>query len=167
MNPAFSYSTTFILDRNYYSECFEQSVVIEHALRRYAKALFFMLFGAVLVLFTEVNHYAAWFVFALGILEAVSIRYQQPWWVTRQMLSRASRSEVKLTIDESGMNTESFYQTSNYIWSDFSAITRTDKGWLLVHAQGKNYISSQFLSNDAQNYLSSKMQDKQKQIEQK
>jgi len=161
MNPAFTYSTTFVLDRNYYTECFEQSVVIEHALRRYAKAIFFILFGAVLVLFTDVNDYAAWFVFALGILEGVSIRYQRPWWVTRQMFSRASRSEVKLTIDKSGINTESFYQTSTYTWADFSEITRTSKGWLLAHAQGKNYISNQFLSNDAQDYLSSKMQDKQ------
>ena len=160
MNSTFSYSTTFVLNRQYYSECFEQSVVIEHALRRYAKALFFIVFGALLVLFTEVNEYAAWFVFALGILEAVSIRYQQAWWVARQMLSRAAKSEVKLIVDESGISTESFYQNNQHAWSDFSTITATDKGWLLAHEKGKNYISNQFLSTDAQSYLSNKQNEK-------
>jgi len=153
MKTTFSYSTTFVLDRNYYTECFEQSVIMEHALRRYAKAIFFSFFGALLVLFTEVNEYAAWFVFALGILEALSVRYQKPWWVTRQMFSRASKSEVKLAIDDTGISTDSFYQKSSYAWSDFSTITSTDKGWLLVHAQGKNYISNQFLSNEAKSFI--------------
>lgn len=156
MNSQFSYSTNFVLDRQYYTECFEQSVIIEHALRRYAKAIFFAIFGAMLVLFTEVNDYAAWFVFSLGVLEAVSIRYQRPWWVTRQMLSRAAKSEVTLTIDDSGIQTKSFYQNSEYTWSDFSTVTATEKGWLLAHAKGKNYISNQFLSADAQAYLSNK-----------
>ena len=160
MNSTFSYSTTFVLNRDYYTECFEQSVIIEHGLRRFAKALFFVFFGALLVLFTDVNYYAAWFVFALGILEALSVRYQQPWWVTRQMFSRASKSEVKLTVDDTGIATDSFYQKTNYAWSDFSAITLTNKGWLLVHVKGKSYISNQFLSNEAKNFIADKSTEK-------
>ena len=37
--------------------------------------------------------------FAIGIVEALGVYYRKPWWVARQMLGKASKSEVTLTID--------------------------------------------------------------------
>jgi len=156
MNQPFSFSTTFILDKPYFTECFEQSVNVEHSMKAYSKAIFFVLFGAILVLFTEINAYAAWFIFSLGIVEALSVYYQRPWWVTRQMLSRAAKSEVKLTIDDLAISTDSFYLQSQLNWQDISALKTTQKGWLIVHAKGKNYISNQFLSDEAKSFLTFK-----------
>ncbi len=149
----FSYSTTFILDRPYYTECFEESVVIEPLPRRYAKAYFF---GIVGVLFTHINEYASWFIFALGIIEALSIYYRKPWWVMRQMLSRAAKSEVTLTINETGISSQSFYLQSEILWQQISSIKATKKGWLLIHNKGTNYLSNQFLSTEALNFLTEK-----------
>jgi hypothetical protein len=156
MTQPFSYSTTFTLDKAYFTECFEQSMNVEHSFKTYAKAIFFALFGAILVLFTEINAYAAWFIFSLGIVEALSVYYQKPWWVTRQMLSRASKSDVKLTIDDLAISTDSFYLKSQLQWQDISALTTTNKGWLIVHAKGKNYISNLFLTEQAMSFLSMK-----------
>lgn len=156
MNQPFFFSTTFTLDKAYYSECFEQSVTIEHSLKTYAKAIFFIVFGGALVLFTDINAYAAWFIFVLGVLEIASVYYQKPWWVTRQMLSKASNSKVKLTIDDSGINTDSFYLKTRLNWQDISALTCTDKGWLIQHNKGRSYISSQFLNADVQAFLTNK-----------
>jgi hypothetical protein len=162
MNPNFSYTTTFVLDRGYYTECFEQSVVHQQSFRRYSKAIFFVVFGGGLVLFTEANPYAAWFVFALGVLEALALRYQKAWWVTRQMFSREAKSKVELVIDDTQIRTTSFYHKTAINWDDMSSMIATDKGWLLIHCKGKNYVSNQFLSDQAKQYLSEKLSEQQK-----
>ena len=147
MKPDFAYSTTFTLDKTYFAECYQESVTINHSWQSYAKAIFFTLFGAFLVLLTEINAYVAWFLFALGIVEALSVYYQKPWWVARQMLSKASKSEVTLTINEQGIKSHSFYIDETILWSDISAVEKTTQGWVVQHAKGKNYLSSAFLSD--------------------
>jgi len=158
MSSDFSYSSQFILDKKYYTECFEQSAKVESFSQAYFKALFFSIFGAVLVLFTPINAYVAWFLFTLGIVEALSVYYKKPWWVTRQMLSKASKSEVTLTIDENAISSQSFYIDDVISWQDINQLIQTDKGWVIVHSQGKNYISASFLNQGAAEYLQQKAQ---------
>lgn len=120
-----------------------------------------MLFGLIILLFTPVNAYAGWFVVALGILEALSLYYHQPWWVLRQMLSKASGSEVTLTIDDQGVLSESFYNKGKILWQDVSLIQKTNLGYVLHFNVGKNtnksYLSKAYLSHDAQSYIEDKM----------
>ena len=75
------------------------------------------------------------------------------------MLSRAAKSQVELTIDEQQISTHSPYQKSVITWQQVSSITATEKGWLLIHPAGKNYLSNQFLSQQAQQFLSAKAAD--------
>jgi hypothetical protein len=120
-----------------------------------------MLFGLAILLFTPINAYAAWFVVALGILEALALYYNQPWWVLRQMLSKASGSEVTLTIDEQGVLSESFYHNSRILWSDVTAIEETELGFVLSFIVGKStsksYLSKSYLSNSAQDYIAQRI----------
>lgn len=153
MTSSFSYSTTFILDKAHFNECYEQSNTVK---RSFFKAGILMAFGLFILLFTPVNAYAAWFIVALGILEAVSLHYHQPWWVMRQMFSRAAKGEVKLTIDEKGVLSESHYNKSRILWTDLTNLTTTEKGYLLIFAGGKSYLSKSHLSTQAQTYLSEK-----------
>ncbi|MDP7592625.1 MAG: YcxB family protein [Litorilituus sp.] len=119
-----------------------------------------MVFGLYILLFTQVNAYAAWFVIALGVLEAVSLYYHQPWWVIRQMLSKASNSEVTLTIDEQGVLTESFYHTGRILWHNITDIQESELGIILIFtldkSQGKSYLSKSCLSEAALRYLLNK-----------
>jgi len=156
MSDNFSYSVKFTLDKPYYTECFEQSVVVDNSYRAYAKAIFFTVFGGALVLFTEINPYAAWFVFALGIVEALSVYYQKPWWVLRQMLSKAAKSEVQLTIDDKGIFSHSFYIDDAIAWHDIKQLSQTDLGWLIQHTKGKNYLSQRFLTEQVNEFLHEK-----------
>jgi hypothetical protein len=162
MTSKFSYSTTFKLDKGYFTECFEQSVNVEHTWQTYFKAIFFSVFGGLLVIFTPINPYVAWFLFGIGIVEALSVYYQKPWWITRQMLGKASNSEVTLTIDEMGINSHSFYIDDTFLWQDIVTIASTDKGWIFQHSKGKNYISSSFLNDDVQEFLQQKAADSTK-----
>ncbi|WP_206485081.1 YcxB family protein [Thalassotalea sp. G2M2-11] len=154
MNTEFCYQQRYVLDKQYFNECFEQSVEPISVGRAYAKSIFFIFFGALLVLITEVNPYAAWFVFALGILEALSVYYKKPWWVARQLLSKAANNEVTLTIDEQGIKSHSFYQQTMISWSDISRLMQTELGWIIEHAGGKTYLSNRVLSSDAIAYIS-------------
>ena len=150
MNIPFSYSHKFILDKAHFNECYSQSVSEVPFFRAYLKAIILSVFGMALVLLSDVNDYAAWFVFALGILEAVSIYYKQAWWVMRQLLGKASKSEVTLTIDDKGISTESFYVKNMVLWSNINAFKKTPLGWVVTHEQGDNYISDSCLSEESQ-----------------
>lgn len=158
MTTPFSYSTYFVLDKPHFNECFSNSVDIDKSWNAYKKSIFFCVIGVVLLFFIQVNGYVAYFMVVLGIVEALSVYYQQPWWVTRQMLSRSSNSKVTLTIDEQGIHTESFYQNSVIAWQDISEIKPTKDGLILLHNKGKSYISGSCLSEEAKSFLSSKVQ---------
>jgi len=149
MTTSFSYSHTFILDKDHFNECYSQSVVHDNSIKAYFKAIILSVFGIILVMFSDVNPYAAWFVFALGILEAVSIYYRQPWWVTRQLLSKAAKGEVTLIIDDKGVATNSFYVKSMVLWENITGFKKTDLGWIISHELGNNYISDSCLSPEA------------------
>ncbi len=162
MSLPFSYSTTYPLDKAHFQECFSESVTVLTPFHAYKKSIVLIIAGMLLVLFTQMNPYAAWFVFSLGILEAVSTYYQKPWWVMRQMLSKAAKGDVKLTIDDQGIVSKSFYVTLTLLWSEVLLIEATNLGWLIKHAQGRSYISNQTLSVDAIEFLTEKLNSQKK-----
>lgn len=152
MATPFSYSTNFVLDKDHFNECYEQSM---NAPKSNTKAIVFIIIGA-LLLFLSNSAYLAWFLIALGILELFSNRYHQAWWVLRQMLSRASRSTVTITFDEQGISTKSPYFASQTPWDEFTKIEDTEKGYLLFTKKGKSYLSKKHLSTQAQEFIQQK-----------
>lgn len=157
MNQPFSYHTDFLLDKEHFQECYSESVVADYSYRAYFKAILLSLSGILFVLFSDMNKYAAWFVFSLGVLEALSVHYQKPWWVMRQMLSKAAKSKVELTIDEQGINSASFYAKLELTWSDIISLKKTNLGWVITHAKGRNYISNRCLSEGTLEFLATKV----------
>jgi hypothetical protein len=162
MQQPFSYSTTYQLDKAHFQECFSESVVIVSSINAYKKSIVLAVAGMLLVLFTQMNPYIAWFVFAMGILEAVSTYYQKPWWVMRQMLSKAAKGNVDLTIDENGIESKSFYASLTLLWSEVLLIETTELGWLIKHAKGRSYISNKNLSEEAVLFLTEKFNHQNK-----
>lgn len=156
MNTPFSYSTTYSLDKSHFSECYDESANADHSIRSYFKSAVLAIFGLSILLFTDVNPYAAWFIVALSAIEALSIRFRKSWWLARQMLSKAAKSEMTLTIDEDAVSTQSFYVESKILWSDVTQLQKTQKGWLIFHPVGKNYISSGCLSLQAEEFIANK-----------
>lgn len=153
MKTSFSNTTTFILDKAYFSECYSESVNIEQSFKIYLKACVLSVFGLSVLLFSEVSAYIAWFIVVLGVLDAVSVYYQKPWWVLRQMLSKASHSEVTLLINDQGIESRSFYLDSKILWSDISKIQQTKFGFLIVHSAGRSYFSAMGLSTETKEFI--------------
>mgnify|MGYP003675627250 CR=1 FL=1 len=59
MSQPFTYSTTYELDKAHFQECFSESVVIVTSISAYKKSIALTVAGMLLVLFTEMNPYAA------------------------------------------------------------------------------------------------------------
>ncbi|MCG9695834.1 YcxB family protein [Shewanella sp. Isolate11] len=156
MTAPFSYTSTFTLDKSYYSECFDESVNQVHSIKTYTKAILFGLAGCALLL-TAANNYASWFIIALGVLEALSIKFKRPWWLLRQMWSRAAGNDVTLTIDDTGIHTQSDYINTLIEWQQVYRINETDKGFLIIVAKGKNYLSKRYLDDSATDFIRSKI----------
>jgi len=163
ITQAQSFTASFKLDKSHYTECYTESSKLEHNKKTYFKANILTVFGMVILLFTPINPYTAWFVIALGILETASVYYRKPWWVTRQMLSKASGNNVNLTIDGLGILTESFHSNNRILWSDVTAVTETSQGFVIDFSLGKtmtgkaiaskSYISKSCLCEGAQSFL--------------
>ena len=154
MTASFTYSTTYILDKSHFSETFDESVTVDNSKNVYSKSIIFALLGLAILLFTEITAYAGWFIIALGALEVLSIRFQKPWWVARQMISKAANTELTLTIDENGVSSKSFHVESKILWADVTKIEQTTQGWLLYHAAGKNYVSGRCLNEATTEFMS-------------
>lgn len=156
MSDNFFYQTKYKLDKAYYRECFEQSSPSAATVKDYYKAIALTSVGALLVVATDINPYASWFIFILGLVEALGVKYKKPWWVTRQMLSRAANNTVELTIDKHGFTTTLTGQKQHISWSSLQDIKQTPKGWILITEKGRQYLSGQHLSADVCNYLNHK-----------
>lgn len=155
MNSEYSYTTQYTLDKSHFSECFDESVTIDTSIRAYRKAIIFSLVG-VLLLLTGINAYASWFLIGLGILEALNIRYKKPWWLLRQMMSKAANNEVTLTIDEQGVSNDSFYVKGTIFWQDIVSVKETEQGFLIKQAKSVSYLSKRSLDETATAFVRQK-----------
>lgn len=151
MSLPFSYSTQYTLDKSHFSETFDESITPSK--RPYLKVIIFGLLGITFLLFVDASPYTGWFMIGLSALEYLSVRYKKPWWLMRQLISKAANSELTLTIDELGISSQSLYVKSNILWADVTQLEQTPQGWLIYHPAGKNYISKRCLSSAANTFL--------------
>ncbi|WP_028765876.1 YcxB family protein [Shewanella fidelis] len=159
MNQEYSYTTQYTLDKSHFSECFDESAVVDNSIKAYRKAIIFAVVGTALML-TNINGYASWFLIALSALEALSVKFRKPWWLMRQMISKAANNEVTLTINESGISNDSFYVQGTILWNDITEFTETKQGFLLKQAKGVSYLSKRSLDETAIQFVKDKAASK-------
>ena len=94
------------------------------------------------------NHYLGSFMIMLAVVECLSFYYKRPWWVARQMMSRASGSEVTILFDDEGIKAENPYKSYQLSWQQVSEIIETERGYILKAQRGMQYISKQALSDE-------------------
>ncbi len=142
------HSSSYILNRKYFSECFDETANTATHFNTFRKAMLFITLAAVFFLM-DIGAYAAWFFLCLGGIELLSIRYKRSWWIARHMLSRASGSTVNLRIDEQGIFTDSDYHQQSILWNDITDIKSTEKGFVIIHNSGTHYLSQSGLDENA------------------
>ena len=153
MTEPFSYSITYVLDKSHFSETYDESVTVDDSRKPYLKAIVISMVGMLILYFTDIDAHIAWFIVALGGLDALSVRFQKPWWLARQMISKAANNPLTLTIDDTGVSSKSHYVEGTILWKDISKFEKTSQGWLLYHPGGKAYVSDRIMSEETQKYI--------------
>lgn len=149
------FNTQFTLSRDYLSECFDQSLPYgKNSRPSYLFPAFLFAFGAGLLFFTEQSKVVSGILIALAVLELIHIRFRRAWWLTRQMWGRNADSEVKLTIDEDGIQTQNLYSQTALLWADIEHVIETDLGLILVTKSGsQQYLSKSLFSAELINEI--------------
>ena len=147
----------FILDREHFTECFEQSEFLRpQGLKRYTKAIIMFALGFFISAanIEKLSGHLGYFFYILGVVEILSVRFARGWWVTRQMFSKASGSEVTLTLSQEGIQTKSDFVDSFLTWSDIERSQTTDKGIIVfIRSGGNSYISRSVLNDESYQFL--------------
>jgi len=150
------HTSYYTLNREYFSECFDESANTAISLKTYRQAIFFIFVAAVFFAM-EIEAYVVWFLVCLTGVELLSIRYKRSWWITRQMISRAAGSEISIRIDDQGIFTKGTYHQQDLLWNDIAEIKSTDKGFLILHSGGTSYLSRNGLNEDTLALLAAKV----------
>lgn len=156
MPTPFSYSTTYVLDKSHFSETFDESARIDTGFKAYSRAVMLAVLGLALLYVADISGYFAWFLIGLGVVEGLSVRFKKPWWLARQMLSRAANNKVTLTIDAEGIKTRSAYVDSAIAWENITDIQPTERGWLFYQGKARSYLSNRCLSGQAIEFIHTK-----------
>ena len=156
MPTEFTFSTSYVLDKTHFSECYDESVITDKSIRAYYKSIGLFTAGVILI-FSPIDKYLAWFILSLGVIEALNVYYNKAWWLMRQRLSKASGNNVNLIINEDGIFVKSNFVDTKTLWSDIIEIKQTEKGFLLKLNKSTSYISNRCLSNDAISFIKNKI----------
>jgi len=154
------FKTTFTLSRDYLAECFDQSLPHgKNARPSYLFPLLLLAAGSGSLIFTEQPKVLGYLLVALGIVELLHIRFRRAWWLARQMLGKSANSEVTLTVDESGITTDSEHTQTTLLWSDIERVIETELGLILVtKSGGQQYLSKSLFTPEIVNEIVARQQ---------
>jgi len=150
------HTSDYILNREYFSEYFDESANTTTSFKTYRQAVFFIVVAG-LFFVMDIEAYVVWFLICLTGVELLSIRYKRSWWITRQMISRAAGSKITIRIDDQGIFTKGTYHQQGMLWNDIAEIKSTDKGFLILHSGGTSYLSRNGLNENALALLAAKV----------
>ncbi|MFT6926485.1 MAG: hypothetical protein ACJAZP_002096 [Psychromonas sp.] len=145
------FQSTFVLSREHFEECFDQSLLVagKPALR-YKLMVFLLIAGGAIIILGNQQKTVGLFIMSLSFVEYFSFRYRRAWWLMRQMWSKNSHNTVTLTISERGVKTESLHHNSELLWDEVKQWVETPKGIMLLLQNGaKNYLSKASLNEQA------------------
>ena len=150
------YTEKFLLDKAYFQECFDESIQLgEHNKPKYFLLILLVSLG-LFSIYGLNKHYLGNFLILLAVVECLAFYYRRPWWVARQMLSRASSSTITLKINETGIEATNPYKSYTVKWEEVDSIVETSKGIVLKNSQYMQYLSSNALSTEARDFILSK-----------
>tara|TARA_R110001583_G_scaffold10698_7_gene49167 strand:- start:18557 stop:19048 length:492 start_codon:yes stop_codon:yes gene_type:complete len=154
------FTSHYILDREYFSECFDQSA-LQHPPKKYRYKFIgaLLAFGFSIMAFTEQSVAVGFFFIGLAFVEYFSFKYRKAWWLLRQMWSKNSGNEITLFIDEQAIRIESLYQNKRFTWQSIKALIETPEGLIFKLDSGEqSYLSKACLNTEVVDYIKSKIE---------
>lgn len=150
------FQTEFVLDKQYYQACFDETATVKTGIKAYAKAIILVIVGFLMAGFAHVGipAYLSYFFIGLGIVEGLNVYFARTWWLWRQMMSKAANNKVQLTLNEQGIRVESDFVKQAINWSDIDNIEEKPLGFVLhLTNKGRYYILKSTLVDAAQDFV--------------
>lgn len=145
---SFSFQGHYILDKNYYLECYDQTAQLKQGKKAYSKALILFLIGCFITFISDEYQVIALFMMALSAIEAFGVLFHRTWWLWRQLLSKASGTRIDFTIDEQKINITSRFNILDIPWEDVVQLVKTSKGFIIERSSDRYYLSASYLSEE-------------------
>lgn len=149
------FSSEFILDREHFSECYDQSALISPPKNiRYNFIAALLAFGFIIMMFTDQSVAVGLFFIGLAFVEFFSWKYAKAWWISRQMWSKNSGNRITLSIHDEGIKIVSLYQNQDFTWNEVNTIHETPLGIILkLENSGQSYLSKSALSDESIEFI--------------
>lgn len=145
---SFTYHGHYILDKNYYLECYDQTVQLKQGKKVYAKTVILFFIGCLIAFFSDEYQVVALFMMALAAIELLGVFFHRTWWLWRQLLSKASGTRIDFIIDEQKINITSRFNVLDIPWEDVVQLVRTSKGFIIQRSSDRYYLSASYLSDE-------------------
>lgn len=150
MSKDFDFTTEYTLNKPFFEECYDQTSRPSTFPKSYLKAMFFLVFGVVVVKLDLLpNSYLGWFFITLSIIEVLSVYFKRAWWVWRQTYSTGSDSKVIFQVDANGVRYESAANSRSIAWDDIDQVQQSDLGFIFHIGKQRQYISKSCLKDEA------------------
>ena len=150
---------TFTLSKDYYSECFEQSIRYANRWRKYARiaAILFILLGGFLILNSNHHNTLAYFLIAIGIYETMSPIIKKPIWVRKHVKSKLFNTAIDVFIDDKGIETKGKHSEGQVSWQGIERFLETPKGVFIWPQKGVHmYFPKSTMNDDILQFLHEK-----------
>lgn len=141
------FQSKFVLNREHFEECFDQSLLVgKKTTPRYKLMAFLVVAGFLIIILGDQQKTLGLFLIALSFVEYFSFRYRRAWWLMRQMWSRNSHNTITMSIDDLGVKIESLYNNNQLLWDEIEKRVDTPEGIMFfLKKGGKNYLSKSTL----------------------
>lgn len=150
MSKAFDFTTKYTLDKRFFEECYDQTSRPVKFPKAYFKAIFFLIFGVIVVKFDLLpNSYLGWFFITLSIIEVLSVYFKRTWWVWRQTYSAGPSSQVEFQVDSKGVSYNSAANSRTIAWSEINQVQQSDLGFIFHIGKQRQYVSKSCLNDEA------------------
>jgi len=153
------FSSEFTLDREHFSECYDQSALITPPKKiRYQFISALLLVGFLIMILTEQPVAVGLFFIGLAFVEFFSFKYRRAWWLSRQMWSKNSGNTITLSIDDSAIKITSLYQNQTFNWNEINALIDTPEGIILkLENNTQSYLSKSSLNDEVLSFMNTKI----------
>jgi hypothetical protein len=155
-----SHSIKLSLSRSYFSESYD-------AARRYGSrwllvervaGVAFTLLGIGLMAYTGGKAVLPFVLIAIGVVELLSNRIQKYFWLRRESSSKVADAEVRLVVDDEGIQTFGPFATSRMRWNGIEKVVRTPRGILVwPHTGIYIYLPESVAGKDTIDFIASKV----------
>lgn len=154
------HTVQLILDREYFSEMFSQSMRYANKWRKIERIIgpVFFIMGIILLVKTSGKTSAPMFLVLIGIYEIFSPLIKRPFWLGRLMKSKIANNNATFNFTEEGIETITKNTQSRMKWEGIERFLETPKGVLIWPQKGIHmYVPKSVVSDETILFIKEKL----------